>query len=165
MKFIKRIFCALLACQLMAPAAAVAEEPVQLTPYLLGSVTWTKTDEWYETDTTRALFAATMWCDVILSENRSYKALMADAIDADCIFVSTSKDALSAYFFSGANLLTATFSPSGKTLTVDVQVASSSAAVAYMDTLKGNGGVTGYSQVTSDLFLECLEFVMDTLPQ
>lgn len=164
MKFIKRILCALLACLLLVPAA-MAEEPVELTPYLLGSVTWTKTDEWYETDTTRALFAATMWCDVILSENRSYKNLMADAIDGDCIFVSTSKTALNAYFFSGANLLTASFSPSGKTLTVDVQVASASASVAYMDTLKGNGVITGYSQVTSDLFLECLEFVMDSLPQ
>lgn len=161
----KRILCALLACLLLAPAAAMAEEPVQLTPYLLSSVTWTKTDEWYETDTTRALFAATMWCDVILSENRSYKTLMADAIDGDCVFVSTSKTALSAYFFSGANLLTATFSPGEKTLTVDVQVVSSSIAVAYMDTLKGNGAITGYSQVPSDLFLECLEFVMDSLPE
>lgn len=164
MKFIKRILCALLACLLLAPAA-MAEEPVQLTPYLLSSVTWTKTDEWYETDTTRALFAATMWCDVILSENRSYKKLMADALEEDCVFVSTGTTALSAYFFSGASLLTATYSPVEKTLTVDVQAVSADEAVAYMDALKGNGTITDYSQVTSDLFLDCLEFVMDSLPQ
>lgn len=158
MKSMKRMLCALLACLLLAPAALA--EPVEATPYLLASAGWTKTDEWYETDTTRALLLATMWCDVILTENRSYKKLMADAIDADCLYVTAEDGVLGAYFFAGKELLAAAYDPAAATLTVTVLPVAAKDAEAWMAT-----AAAAYQPVPRDLFLDCLEFVMDSLPQ
>lgn len=158
MKLMKRVLCALLALCLLTPAALA--EPVDATPWLLSSVEWTKTDEWYETDTTRALFLATLWCDVVLTENRSYRKLMSDAIDGDCLYVTANEGVLGAYFFAGKELLTAAYDPAAGTLTVAVQPVAAKDAEAWMATT-----AVAYEPVARTLFLDCLEFVMDSLPQ